>query len=154
MDRISFVVVDGYSAANGSVEEIEVFVNDRNLRELAREVELPYALREGHPDLAGSYVGLPPETVFLPSRRLLGEPNTYYDDRHGKISALGCGCREPGCWPLLVEIRVLEDRVIWRNFEQPHRNAWRHDRMGPFVFDLSRYLDELRGPTHAPAPRT
>jgi hypothetical protein len=34
------------------------------------------------------------------------------------------------------------------------RVAWNHDGMGPFVFDLERYLDALRGPKPAPASRT
>lgn len=156
IDRIRFEVVDGYSElADGPVKEAEVFVNGRNLRELAREVESPYAAREGKAGLAGSYSGLPPKAVFLPSCRLLGEPETYYDhDGLGRLAVLGCVCGVVGCWPLLVEIWVLEDRVIWRNFKQPHRSAWRHDRMGSFVFDLFRYLDELRGPKPAPEPRT
>jgi hypothetical protein len=52
---------------------VDVLVNGRNLVASLRQVELPYAAREGKPDLAGSYVGLPPEGDFLPSLRLLGE---------------------------------------------------------------------------------
>jgi hypothetical protein len=45
--------------------------------DILREVELTFAAREGKPDLARSYAGLPPEDIFLPSSRLLGEPTIY-----------------------------------------------------------------------------
>jgi hypothetical protein len=55
------------------VDAVNVFVNGRNLVDILREVVLPFTVQEGKPDLAGSYVGLPPEDVFLPSPRLFGE---------------------------------------------------------------------------------
>jgi predicted RNA binding protein YcfA (HicA-like mRNA interferase family) len=81
-----------------------------------------------------------------PSRRLLGRPEERYADRRGKIAVLGCMCGDVGCWPLLVSIEPLEDRVVWRGFEQPHRSRWRHDGLGPFVFDRARYTAELERP--------
>ena len=105
-------------------------------------------MRDGRPGLAGCYAGLPPEEVFLPSRRLLGEPETNYamDDPNGRIAALGCACGEPVCWPLLVRIRVEDDTATWDDFGQPHRNRWRYDGLRPFVFDRSRYLEALKRP--------
>ena len=116
--------------------------------EIVRETEIPFAMRDGQPDLAGSYSGLYPEEVFLPSRRLLGESETHFDldDASGKVAVLGCTCGETDCWPLLVEIWADHDIVSWDNFEQPHRKHWRHDMLGPFIFDRSHYLDELQHP--------
>ena len=130
---------------DGAVDAVSVFVNGRNLVDILREVEMPFAVREGKPALAGSYVGLPPEDVFLPSPRLLGEPTTYYDhdSPEGKFAVLGCICGEPGCWPFRVEITLRDDVVIWSGFEQPHRSAWRYDKMRPLVFDRAQYLAAL-----------
>jgi hypothetical protein len=64
---------------DGLVDAVNVFVNGRNLADILREVELPFAARDSRPDLASSYAGLPPDDIFLPSSRLLGEPTTYYD---------------------------------------------------------------------------
>jgi hypothetical protein len=107
-------------------------------------VELPFATREGKPDLASNYAGLPPEVIFLPSPRLLGEPTTYcdHDSTEGEIAVLGCVCGEPGCWPFRVEIALRDDVVVWSGFEQPHR-AWRYDELRPFVFDRTQYLSAL-----------
>ena len=99
-------------------------------------------MREGRPDLAGRYVGLPPEKIFLPSPRLLGEPATYYDYLDGKIAVLGCVCGEVGCWPFRVKIELRDDVVLWSGFEQPLR-AWRHDEMRPFVFGRAQYFSAL-----------
>ena len=89
-------------------------------------------------------MGLPPEEVFLPSPRPLGEPTTYYDhdSPEGKIAVLGCVCGEPGCWPFQFRITLRDDVVIWSDFEQPHR-TWHYDEIQPFVFDRAQYLSAL-----------
>jgi hypothetical protein len=45
----------------GPVDRVDILVNDRNLLDVLRETELPFAVREGKPELAGGYAGLPPE---------------------------------------------------------------------------------------------
>jgi hypothetical protein len=144
VDTLRFEIGKREDPADGIVDAVNVFVNGGNLVDILREAELPFAAREGKPDLAGNYVGLPPEEVFLPSPRLLGEPTTYYDydSSEGKIAILGCVCGEPGCWPFRVEITLRDDVAIWSGFEQGHR-AWRYDEMQPFVFDRAQYLSAL-----------
>ena len=145
MDVIRFEIGEREDPANGLVDAVEIFVNDRNLTDVLREVELPFAAREGKPDLAGRYVGLPPEEIYLPSPRLFGDPATYYDYDYldGKIAVLGCVCGEVGCWPFRVRITLREDVVVWDGFEQPHRRTWRYDELRPFVFDRTQYLSAL-----------
>lgn len=121
MDVVRFEIGERIDPAAGPVEAVRVVVNDRDLRDLAWEIELPFARRRGRPDLAGDYAGLPPEAVFSPSRRLLGRGEYRYDDWHGKVALLGCVCGSVGCSPLLVSVEALEDRVVWSGFEQPHR---------------------------------
>ena len=145
MDTIRFEICKKSGPWDGLVDEVAIFVYDRNLAEILREVELPFAMREGKPHLAGSYIGLPPEEVFLPSPRFFGEPTTYYDhdSSEGKIAVLGCVCGEVGCWPFRVRVTLRDDVVIWSGFEQPHRPAWRYDEMRPFVFDRTQYVSAL-----------
>jgi hypothetical protein len=151
VDTLRFEIGKRDDPGNGVVDAVDVFVDGRNLVDILREVELLFATREGKPDLAGRYVGLPPEDIFLPSPRLLGEPTTYYDhdSPDGKIAVLGCVCGEPGCWPFRVKITFQDDVVIWSGFEQPHRagyekvSAWRYDEMQPLVFDRTQYLSAL-----------
>ncbi len=145
VDEIRFEIGKREDPADGPVDAVDVFVNGRNLVEMVRDTELSFALREGHPDAAGDYVGLPPKDVFLPSPRLLGEPTTYYDhdSSEGKIAVLGCGCGDVGCWPFRVKIEMQKDVVIWGGFEQPHRPDWSYDEMGSFEFDRSRYISAL-----------
>ena len=145
MDVIRFEIGEREDPAGGLVEAVDVFVNDRNLVDILREIELPFAARDGKPDFAGRYVGLPPDEVYLPSSRLLGDPSTYYDYDYldGKIAVLGCVCGDVGCWPFRVGIELREDVVIWDGFEQPHRRKWRYDEMDPFVFDRTQYFSAL-----------
>ena len=149
MDIIGFEIGERDNPANGLADAVNNFINGRNLVDIVREVELPCSARDGKPHRAGRYVGLPPEEIFLPSPRLLGEPTTYYDhdSAEGKIAVLGCGCGDVGCWPLWVKIALRDDVVIWSGFEQPHRPGWRYDEIRPFVFDRTQYLSAIdRGP--------
>jgi hypothetical protein len=128
-----------------------IWINGRDLIDWVREVEAPFASRDGHPDQAGQYVGLPAAEIFLPSRHLLGEPCRRHGWGSGKIPVLGCECGESGCWPLLVCITVGQGTVTWSEFEQPHRREgsrshWRYDQLGPFVFDRQQYETALVEP--------
>lgn len=150
MDEIRFGLERIDTPAYGPIEAVSIFINGRDLLERAREVELPFAVRDGHPDLAGGYIGLPVGSVFWPSRRLMGKPDERYDSGVGRISVLGCVCGDVGCWPLQARITVREDVVVWHDFMQPHRRRWDYSEMGPFTFDRGAYEAELRG---APASR-
>ena len=150
MDAIRFEVRRTDTPAWGPVEVADAFINERNLVDLARKVELPFATRDGRPHGAGSYVALPVEAVFLPTRRLLGEPEERWDDWEGRISVLGCGCGVVGCWPLQATITARENVVVWEDFRQPHRRRWRYDALGPFVFDRKQYEEQLHGGTRPP----
>jgi hypothetical protein len=144
VDTIRFEIGKREDPSDGVVDAVNIFVNNRNLVDIVREVELAFRAQEGRPHLASKYVGLPPEDIFLPSPRLLGEPATFYDhDYPGKFAVLGCGCGDVGCWPFRVRIELREDVVIWDGFEQPHRRKWRYDEMRPFVFDRTQYFSAL-----------
>lgn len=145
MDTLRLEIGQREDPADGVVDAVGIFINGRNLVDMVREVELPFAASEGRTRLAGKYVGLPVEAVLFPSRRLLGDREERYDDWGGRISVLGCGCGVVGCWPLRVVIDATEDHVTWSGFEQPHRRRWDHDALGPFVFDRDEYEAALRG---------
>ena len=52
-------------------------------------------------------------------------------------------------WPLLCLIDATETRVIWSEFEQPHRRGkgarppWTYEKLGPFEFDRQQYDEAL-----------
>jgi hypothetical protein len=108
--------------------------------------------------MAGQYHGLAPEEVLPPSRHFLGDPSWGVYRYDGRTQILGCECGEPGCWPLVCEIRATETRVVWAAFEQPHRSypktthpPWTYDGFGPFEFDRKQYESALSTvrPEHA-----
>jgi hypothetical protein len=148
MDQIQFQIDRRHDPVDRIVDAVSIFINGRDLVQIVREMESPFAVLDGKPDLARSYVGLSPNEVFLPSRRFLRDPETYYDKGgpDGKLAVLACGCGEAGCWPLLARVTLREDTVIWSNSEQPHCRHWRHHGFGPFLFDRFRYLDVLQRP--------
>jgi hypothetical protein len=154
MDTIRFYIRDTTEEifqGKGDHREVAISVNDRDLVEILTEVEMPYAVAKGIPSIAGGYLGLPPEDVVLPSQHFLGEPTwAVYKDVE-RVSVLECNsCRFPGCWPFMVKITVEEDRVIWSDFEQPHRrptgeeNDWTYEQLKPFVFDRGQYMSALK----------
>lgn len=122
---------------------VDIYINNKRLVEILREFELQY-----NSDIAGLYRGLPTDVVFLPSRHLLDQPCQWYD-YDGKVSVLECECGFPGCWDFNVKITLEDDKVIWSEFEQPHRSIdsaggyWSYDKLKPFVFDRKQYEVEL-----------
>jgi hypothetical protein len=111
------------------VPEVRVLIDGRDLIDLVREVEAPWAAADGQPELSGGYAGLWPEAW-----RELPE-----QDEAGRAAILACECGEVGCWPLHARITRSEASVTWSDFAQPHRPEWRHDRLGPFVFERAAY---------------
>lgn len=125
---------------------IRIRINGRDLRELVREVEAPFAAAEGAPFIAGAYAGLPPDAhVLPPARHFMGTPAWNVYAYGTKTQVLQCDCGEPGCWPLVCRIDVSKERVTWTDFEQPFRIsrddgvAWTYEALGPFSFDRDEY---------------
>lgn len=127
-------------------ETVEILVDGELLTDLVRDTESESAAKEGRPDLAGKYGGLPWENVA--TNLLLGEADGIWgvlEHEQGphRVPLLLCDCGEPGCWPLLASIEVTADHVTWRDFRQPHRPNWDYSRLGPFSFDKTQYLAAL-----------
>jgi hypothetical protein len=124
-------------------EYVDIYINNERLIDIIKRIELKYDSK-----IAGSYKGLPTDIVFLPSRHLLDRPYALYD--YGdKVSVLECECGCAGCWDLNVKITLEDDKVVWSDFEQPHRDEdsaggyWKYDELKPFVFDRNEYEVEL-----------
>ncbi len=126
---------------------VEIIVNGRNLIEVLREIEAPWAKWEGS-DIGGQYCGLRPQHVLPPSRHFWGEPSLEYEPGKGKVPILGCSlCGHHHCWPMLVRMSVAGNVVSWTHFEQPHRPKWKYRDLF-FQFDLSQYEASLNAAAH------
>src|ERR1041385_2487933 len=134
---------------------VQIFVNGRQLIELAREVGLPFATAEGHPDIAGRYLYFGAFATFTPARHFLGEPMQGWTDGPGRIYVLACTCGIPECWALSARLEVRDKEIVWSDFRQIHRGPrspsgeWCYDGLGPFVFDRQSYEAQLN---QTPAP--
>jgi hypothetical protein len=136
--RVRFTT-DGRGPTGGA--EVRLLVDDRDLAELVREVELPHARAEGAPGIAGAYAGLAPSQLSGGLRRHFfgGDGSDLACGPRDKTVLLGCDCGEPGCWPLMARIEVDGDVVVWSDFEQPHRHGWTYDGLGPLRFAREQY---------------
>jgi hypothetical protein len=113
-------------------------INAARLKNLAKQVELPFAIAEGHKSIAGSYEGLALAVVEHPSDHYRGRPTlSWFED--GDTVLLGCECGEWGCWPLTADIKYGEQLVRWSNFRNGHRADWGLSGLGPFEFDRTAY---------------
>jgi hypothetical protein len=143
MDEIAFVVSQEPNGA--SPARVSILINGRNLAELARVVELPFAKAQSASSIAGAYDGLEASAVLPPSEHFLGRPSSRLYAYGERTQVLGCECGEPGCWPLVCRICVCPESVMWHDFRQPHRGAnsrageWHYDGLGPFEFLRSPY---------------
>lgn len=85
-----------------------------------------------------SYAGL------IPAFFRFGTADEHYLSTDKKIPILGCECGEWGCWPLMARTDADDQRVVWTDFEQPHRSRRDYSAFGPFSFERSAYDDALR----------
>jgi hypothetical protein len=143
MNHIAFelrlVNVASEAATARDTFALDVLLDERDFLELVREAEEPFAIAEGHPNLAGKYEALPAD-VAIPC---------LTSKQSEKVSLYDCECGCLGCWPLLVRISESDKIVTWSDLEQPHRGPqsraswWSYDKLGPFEFDRSQYLAAL-----------
>jgi len=113
-------------------EIVGVIIDGRDLVDRLKELEIPFALAEENPRLAGEYLGLAPEEWRI---------RKPYQD--GRSAVLGCECGIVDCWPFLTRILVGEETVTWSDFKQPFRPKWSYAALGTFTFDRAQYLSEL-----------
>lgn len=56
---------------------------------------------------------------------------------------LGCDCGIAACGPLVADITVEGDTVVWSRFRRPQRNGHEYENVGPFVFGRVQYDEVL-----------
>jgi len=133
MDKLEFKI-DERRHGGQIYHVVRVFINDSDLVEMVREFERPFA-----GTIAGEYDGLNQEDLWTSLTK---------KDSGSKKRILECECGCDGCWPLLAKVQMDEEKVLWTNFEQPHRGQesetyWDYSKFGPFEFDKVQYLNEI-----------
>ncbi|WBB55660.1 hypothetical protein [Verrucosispora sp. WMMD573] len=141
MERIEFRTIE-QELGVGMFPTLVPYLNDISLSDMVRTAELPFARREGKPNLAGSYAGLLGDSVRWPSRHYLGDPVlSWFGD--GDTVLLGCTCGDWGCWPFTAMVTVAEDTVNWSGYRTGHRD-WGYQELLPVTFDRLQYEEALR----------
>lgn len=143
MDKLEFKIQDREND-NYQFKTVTIFVNGKDLIDLLKAYELPFAKKEGSENIAGGYAGLAPETLH----KHLNNPDEFDIDENGKVSIFECECGCDGCWPMKIKTTELEDEIIWTDFEQPHRtidshNFWNYTNFGKFSFYKNNYYEQL-----------
>ena len=114
---------------------VAIFLNGVELTEILWDLEAPYAIDEGHPDLAGDYGHQTPEELY--------QNLTSWEEEVPLLCCNGCGMS--GCWSILVDIQRDDTFVYWTHFQQNHREHWDYDLS--YQFPCSEYeaqLEQLR----------
>lgn len=143
MDKLEFIIQDKQND-DCQFKSVTILINGQNLINLLKVYELPFAKKERAENIAGGYEEITPE-ILLDN---LTNPDEFDTVQNGKISIFECECGCEGCWPMKIKIIELGDRVIWTDFEQPHRsinshNFWDYRNFGPFSFDKDCYFKQL-----------
>jgi len=150
MNKISFKVIKRHKYDSGhEVSTVNIVVDDRPLAEIMLAHEIPFAIKEGHPGLAGDYHAIEVATSSM-EQYYLGSAEAYWGDDKNKTMVLGCSCGIGGCWPLLCKITIDGNKVIWSDFEQPHRDEdWDYSNFEGFEFNKQQYLNEIEAMKNA-----
>lgn len=146
MQHIEFRSIRREFPVAAAREAILPFVGGVPLPDLLGRIERTSAVREGKPELAGSYAGLIDESVRWPGRHYLGEPVlTWFGD--GDTVLLGCECGEWGCWPFTAMVTVDRDAVVWSGYRNGHRD-WDYSELWDLVFERTQYEEAVRATVH------
>lgn len=116
-------------------------IDGESLIHKLKDFELPFAKEEGSPEIAVAYSGLPITMVRPPSRYYYGKDNRKLNE---KTPILICDCLWDGCWDVVVDIELIDKKIIWKNFEQIHRENWNYSELGAFSFDKIQFEKALR----------
>jgi hypothetical protein len=120
VDRIRFNVVQVIDGPGCPFDGVAIMVYNTPLEELARLVEMPHALAEDAPNLAGDYHPLGLEDIGCDRTHFFGHPvATWFND--GDTVLMGCPCGEWACWPLTVRVEVTDVTVRWHDLRTGHR---------------------------------
>ena len=118
---------------------VEIYLNGHEIIDILKEIEMPFALDEGHPDIAGGYGHNEPKILYRDLSESLVEGT--YNQKYG-VELLCCGsCGFSGCWSAVAYVRRDDDFVYWENFKQNHRENWKYDLS--YKFDRNEYEKQM-----------
>ena len=66
---------------------------------------------------------------------------SYYEN--GKSLLLTCKCGFEGCWDLEAKVILTDELVVWKDFENSHRENWPYHELGVFHFSRKQYEEQL-----------
>jgi uncharacterized protein (DUF3820 family) len=142
MDKLEFKITKKEISGRETLS-VNVFVNDKNLIDLLKEYELPFAKKEGHPDIAGTYSGMTPKDFLY----WFIKADWPGENNHAIFECSSCG--EVGCWPMIVSVSKEGNKVKWFNFNQPYRgpklgeSSWDYSDFPTFEFSVENYNAEF-----------
>lgn len=143
MDKLDINIIDRQNDDH-QFKSVTIQINGKDIIELLKTYELPLAKRDGSENIAGCYSGLTPDELH----RHLTKPADHDLDDEGRVSILECECGCDGCWPMKMKVTETDDKIIWSDFEQPHRSKdssqfWDYTNFGQFTFDKAEYLKQI-----------
>ena len=111
-------------------EAVEIYINKREMIELLKEIETPFASAEGHINIAGAYGHLTPGQLY----------SELTDS--GECALLCCNdCGFIGCWSVMVNVERDDSYVYWKEFRHNHRD-WKYNIS--YKFDRLEYESALK----------
>lgn len=138
MNKIEFQIKETLFNDKPYRESI-ILIDGRNLLDMIKEYELPFAQKEGNQDIAGGYMGMAPQVLFDEVSKEKDEATIF----------ICKSCGEWYCWPMFISIEKENNKVIWKNFRQFHRGPdspasyWDFSAFPVFVFDKRQYEEAL-----------
>ncbi len=135
-------IEDGVVKFGYTSKVVEIYINGREIVQMLKEIEKPYAIEEGHPEIAGGYGHNSPKFLYEDLLEALIEES--YCSKYG-VELLCCStCGESGCWSILVFINQDDEYVYWNRFEHNHR-VWKYNISFKFKKDeYEKAMQQLR----------
>lgn len=110
---------------------VEIYINEIELIDIVSPIEIPFATKENHPELAGDYEHQTMEELYYHL--------TKYSENVELLCCKGCGFA--GCWSITINIEIDDKYVYWKGFKNNHRD-WEYNIS--YKFDRVKYENELK----------
>lgn len=115
---------------------VEIYINKREIVDIFKEIETPFAKKENNPNLAGDY-GHREIQYFYEDLT-----NKIQDNKQNVYLVLCGGCGFEECWSVSVFISQDDNYIYWTDFKNIHRKDWVYPIS--YQFTKENYYSELQ----------
>ena len=118
------------------ISAVEIYINGKEIIDIFKEIETPFAKKENNPNLAGAYGHKQVDEL------LHDLTESDYCKNYGVVFVVCSDCGIDGCWGVSAFVSEDDKYVYFKNFKHNHRKDWIYPIS--YQFTKENYYSELQ----------